>query len=478
MQTNDVGEVGQAAALNSVVSALQGLESVLAEGRARQLMALDSLGLELERLEWLIADELANKIAALKNFTDDGPALVELTELHRKWLAQLDLFHVLGVADSELHHSRFLRWLLDPQETHGAGDYFLKSFLFQTCATAEKAGLPGMVPSDVHSANWSTTEVRREWQYIDILILNRKARFVCAIENKIWASEGIGENQISQLYAYRMALKKMFPEFTRHHVFLSPTGMLPRNESDQKYWTTENYATVLGIVERMIEIKSHTISEDVRMVLRQYAAALRRNKIVPDANTEFQQRVREVYLAHREVIELINQHKPDLRAEVQQTIKEAVAEQDQWKLEWAETGFVYFRPMETEGLETMDPGWGHSRYPLLCISFRCMQAGHAYFRVEIAPETEKNRAARGNLLNSFNQAPELFSYVPVRGTEWITIHEGEYIVSDNDLNNWDQPSVRDEIKERIYDFAKNQFHAMNEVIVNCLREYEAEAKGQ
>ena len=106
-----------------------------------------------------------------------------------------------------------------------------------------------------------------------------------------------------------------------------------------------------------------------------------------------------------------------------------------------------------------------------------MQAGHAYFRVEIAPETEKNRAARGNLLNSFNQAPELFSYVPVRGTEWITIHEGKYIVSDTDLNNWDQPSVRDEIKARIYDFAKNQFPAMNEVIVKCLQDYGAEQPG-
>ena len=196
-----------------------------------------------------------------------------------------------------------------------------------------------------------------------------------------------------------------------------------------------------------------------------------------DANTEIQQLARRIYLEHREAIELINQHKPDLRAEAQQIIKEAVAEQDGWKLDWTETGFVYFRPLETADLEAMEPGWGHSRYPLLCIEFLCLQEGQAYFRIEIAPETEKNRAVRENLLNSFNQAPQMFSYVPVRGTGWITIHEGEYIVSDTDLNNWDQSSVRDQIKSRVANFAENEFPAMNDVIVNCLREYEAEQNG-
>ena len=53
----------------------------------------------------------------------------------------------------------------------------------------------------------------REWNYIDILVLNREARFVCAIENKINADEGFDEDGRSQLSRYRETLAREFPDF-------------------------------------------------------------------------------------------------------------------------------------------------------------------------------------------------------------------------------------------------------------------------
>ena len=61
----------------------------------------------------------------------------------------------------------------------------------------------------------------------------------------------------------------------------------------------------------------------------------------------------------------------------------------------------------------------------------------------------------------------------------MTVHFGDYILDDEDLCNWDDPATRAKIEAWVKNFAENenQFPAMNDVIVNCLREYEAEQNG-
>ncbi len=81
MQTNDAETAGQAATLEDVIPALQGLEGLLAEVRARKGKVLESLVSDLDRLEWLIADERANKSAALRSFADDNTDLRRLEKL-------------------------------------------------------------------------------------------------------------------------------------------------------------------------------------------------------------------------------------------------------------------------------------------------------------------------------------------------------------------------------------------------------------
>ena len=57
--------------------------------------------------------------------------------------------------------------------------------------------------------------------------------------------------------------------------------------------------------------------------------------------------------------------------------------------------------------------------------------------------------------------------------------EKEYITDDSDYGvGWDNGATRAKIRAWVADFAENQFPAMNAVIVNCLREYEAEPARQ
>ncbi len=476
MQTNDAETAEQIAALESVVPALRGLEGLLAKENADKSSALERAATDLAKLGERIASERDRKMTALKNFADDNQDLAKLKKLHEEWIAQLDIFYVLGVAHSELHHSRFLRWLLDPHETHGVGDHFLKSFLFQTCATAGKMGLPTVVPARIHATNWSRTEVRREWQYIDILILNQEARFVCAIENKIWADEGIGSDGKSQLSWYRETLKTHFSDFDKHYVFLSPSGMLSQIPEERKYWTPEKYTTILQLVEQTIEHKHAAMSEDVRSFLRQYAVTLRRSKIVPES-TEIAKLSRKIYLENREAIETIYRHKPDYRGDLKQIIKASMAQCCGWKLDSEDASWVRFCSTEWDKFGSMKTGTGWPSKSLVSCQFMCTDT-NVHFYMTISPGSSED--VREHLVSAIRSDHSLFNRSGINMTaSWMSVHVQETILEDADLNNWDDDDALGpaKIEAWVKNFAENEFPAMNDVIINCLREYEAEQNG-
>ncbi len=57
--------------------------------------------------------------------------------------------------------------------------------------------------------------------------------------------------------------------------------------------------------------------------------------------------------------------------------------------------------------------------------------------------------------------------------------ENDYILDDSDYGiGWDDGATRAKIEAWVKNFAENEFPAMNDVIVNCLEEYEAETKNQ
>ena len=120
-----------------IFTPLQAIMQTDAAEQQEQIAALrDFAATGLAELERLIAQESQAQIAALENFAANTLGLEKLKELNSKWLSELDLFDVLGVVHGELVHSRFLAWLLDPQQNHGSRDHFLKSFLYQTCTAA------------------------------------------------------------------------------------------------------------------------------------------------------------------------------------------------------------------------------------------------------------------------------------------------------------------------------------------------------
>ena len=183
-----------------------------------------------------------------------------------------------------------------------------------------------------------------------ILVLNNSAKLLCAIENKVFSPESVG-----QLSHYRKALESGYPNFTKRYVFLSPDGRLSQEETEREIWTPAKYTTILQLLEEMLEAKAATISGDVRVFLRQYATTLRRMNIVPESS-EVSQLARKIYLEHREAIELIYQNKPNYASEMKQIFKEAISRQANWLLDKEETNWVRFRPSSWADSEVMDTG--------------------------------------------------------------------------------------------------------------------------
>ena len=149
-------------------------------------------------------------IDALKSFIDDNEDLERLETV----LDRFNIFESLSLVRQEIRHSAFLRWLLDPTETHGLGDYWVRQFLRKVLKTYE--GIQDNVPSLFDLDSWDLTqaEIRKEWHRIDILIRDDINKFICVIENKVDSGESEG-----QLKRYREIVEQEFEGYSRVYVF-------------------------------------------------------------------------------------------------------------------------------------------------------------------------------------------------------------------------------------------------------------------
>src|SRR6476469_4726773 len=100
------------------------------------------------------------------------------------FLDQFNIFEAVGVIRQELRHSDFLTFLLDPRQNHRLGDAFVQRLLQKILITTRELAPP---LSPVHLDSWDLSHlaVRREWQNIDILLIDPINRLIVVIENKI-----------------------------------------------------------------------------------------------------------------------------------------------------------------------------------------------------------------------------------------------------------------------------------------------------
>lgn len=207
---------------------------------------------------------------------------------------------IMGMERMEIRHSAILAWLMTPNETHGLGDQFLKSFLCEVSRSENGNGAVNAL--QIYEYNFSDAEIRREWKNIDIFVLSRSNNFVCVIENKFLSTQYDG-----QLKTYRELIESIFKikdGFTILPVFLTLNEETP--EDDQ--YRIIRYEKVCEILTQLIGINKNMMPVDARRFLEQYLEVIEEACGVNEQQKGMKELARKLYRQHKNALDFIVKH--------------------------------------------------------------------------------------------------------------------------------------------------------------------------
>ena len=377
-----------------------------------------------------------NDVDALKAFIDDNEDLEQLEAL----VDRFNMFEAMGLVRQEIRHSAFLRWLLDPTETHGLGDYWLRQFLRQVIKAGEGISDNFLTLFDLDALNLGQAEVRKEWRNIDLLILDQEHRFVCAIENKVDSGEGPG-----QLQRYRGIVEREFGDYKRAFIFLTKFGDEP---SDDAY-VPVGYGDLADTIENVLKRRESQINDEIKLFVQQYLEMVRRHIV---KESEVQELCRRIYQNHRRALDLIFENRPDRAAEVSQVIRDYIESQDDITLNYFGNTRINFLPHCMDNI--LPPKmllWGLEN-----------RDGRVQFRLTLCPGPPH---IREQVYNKAKSMPSLFDASKAKGLSnsyhsffsetWITQKESEELSDEQ---------IEQRIAEKIQSFLDRKGYAIAEAL--------------
>jgi len=235
--------------------------------------------------------------ADLENLFINNPKLDRL----EAYLSRFNPIRIMRMEGMEVRHSNILGWLLDPLETHGMGDRFLKAFLSEALKGESAKGRPNAL--DIVQADLRDIEVRREWQHIDLFLLSRRNNWAFIIENKFHSTQHNG-----QLSKYVQKVRSAFePEEGRLEVkgiFLTLHDEDPEDTS----FASIGYDSVCELLPRVMAAEGHSIGQNVRVFLDHYIEVIKEATGMSEERDEMEQLARALYRQHRKVLDFIWDH--------------------------------------------------------------------------------------------------------------------------------------------------------------------------
>jgi len=235
---------------------------------------------------------------------DEMESLFVNNELFDTLAASLNQFNpikVMRMERMEIRHSAILAWLLDPQETHGFGDQFLKSFLSEAMRGRSDLGSPTAL--DISQSDLRDAEVRREWRNMDIFILSAQNRWAFIVENKFDSQQSEG-----QLSGYMEKASKVFggkaEMLTSRGVFLT----LHDEEPEDARYAPIKYSQICELLPRLVDQEAERIAPSVRVFLDQYLEIVREATSMSEAQDEMERLARRLYKEHKKVLDFVIEH--------------------------------------------------------------------------------------------------------------------------------------------------------------------------
>lgn len=213
---------------------------------------------------------------------------------------------VMKMEGMEIRHSAILAWLLNPMETHGLGDHFLKAFLSESIK-----GDHGKKPYalQVSQSDMRDADVRCEWNNIDIFILSPQNRWAFIVENKVHSRQHKG-----QLFKYRERIMELFrsqdasdestPEIDIRGIFLT----LNEEAAEDTEYTSIKYEKICRFLKLYLEQETHLLSPEVMTFLTHYLHVLEELTGMSKERTEMENLARQLYRDHKKVLDFVLEH--------------------------------------------------------------------------------------------------------------------------------------------------------------------------
>ena len=340
----------------------------------------------------------------------------DLKELEQMF-GKFNIFDCLKLTRTEIRHSNFLAWLLDPNETHGLKDYFLKEFLKHILKSKKKeiAEINGKeidlknsenpdeiikrtysVPSifDIDYWDMTETEIFRELEYIDLLLVDEKNKFVFIIENKIDSFQ-----HSNQLARYRDYVDEQYPNTTYQKLFIY---LKPKKETVEKPYIYLSYQTVRDTIKELIDDKNDKISDEILVAIKHYNEILERD--IMNSEDELTKICRQIYRKHKSAIDLISQY-GNPRNVIFEILEEVLEEQEDLIICNKENNAILCLPanIEERTLEKLKFGnWKPNDF-IIQLHFMNFKYGHSdlCFEILISPANcKENEEKRSTLLNN------------------------------------------------------------------------------
>lgn len=219
----------------------------------------------------------------------------------RAHLARFNPIKIMGMEGMEIRHSAILAWLMDPQQTHGLGDSFLRAFLSEAARGVEIGAGPSAL--DIAQADLMDAEVRREWRNIDILVLSQQNGWVFVIENKFHSSQ-----HSNQLQRYMDLVEEALLDGETYRQALGVFLTLWDEEPEDARYAPINYSAICTLLEQQAFSGNVPLAPEVETFLRHYHDIILEATGMNEERTKLEALARQLYREHKRVLDFVIEH--------------------------------------------------------------------------------------------------------------------------------------------------------------------------
>jgi hypothetical protein len=386
----------------------------------------------------------AETINRLQDLVVHNPDLERLESI----LDRFNIFEALGAVHQEVRHSDFLSFLLNPRQNHGLGDLFVKRLLQEAIAQADFS--QPITPIDLDIWDLDDIDVRREWQSIDILILDDLHQMAVIIENKIYSGE-----HDDQLNRYRRLVKQHYPCYRNLGLFLTPEG---EGASEANYINI-SYALICQLVEDIIRTREATLGRDVLALMDHYKEMLRRYIV---GESDIEKLCQQIYRKHQRALDLIYEYRPDQQAAIKDFLCDLIASNAQMILDHSSKSYIRFIPkIWDSSVLRKGQGWTHSGRILL-FQFENRQDS-LKISLSLGPGPDEIRQKLFEFISQ-NEPPFKRSFKAL-GRMWSTVYSRNFLTK-NSYQEKTTEELQEEIKHRWNEFLDHELPKLDAVILS------------